>query len=190
MKQIYIFFIFFILCVGFMNGEDSAQNTQDSKTEIIESKIDSTESKQLPKLKWFIGGYIGSQLKDNNSGQNSIEASLDGGFIYYVGLNHGLRAYASVIYANISSFEMWLAALSVDYLYAFNGKFYIFGGGSLNAPLHSSIKSINAALYGGVGLYIAKNHHIDIRIGYPIAQDSKLPKALTFGIAYRYIFGK
>lgn len=188
-----------MLFVGFMNGEDSAQdtqNTQDSKTEIIESKIDSvkstdsTESKQLPKLKWFIGGYIGSQLKDNNSGQNSIEASLDGGFIYYVGLNHGLRAYASVIYANISSFEMWLAALSVDYLYAFNGKFYIFGGGSLNAPLHSSIKSINAALYGGVGLYIAKNHHIDIRIGYPIAQDSKLPKALTFGIAYRYIFGK
>ncbi|MWV62969.1 hypothetical protein DCO58_01355 [Helicobacter saguini] len=184
--------------------ESTSQTTQDSKANDIDSNVETLESdvtnlenkiqnlrtNKNNSLKWFIGGYIGTyyNARYNNAQAQILNLSFVGGIFYNVRINHGLRGYAFASYNTIIKTQIFSAGVGADYFYDFKSGFKVFGGAYADFPF--STISTSLAIYGGVGGFLANNHHIELRIGYPLMQDSNLSKSVIIGVMYQYLFGK
>lgn len=175
-----------------IDSKDNAKNDQkdlEKQIEILEAKLDS-KKKEKP-LKWFIGAYIGTRYNAtfNGVGAQNFDLGAQGGIYYYVAKNHGARVYATLAYSSLSNKQVFLIGAGADYFYSFQSGFRIFGGVSANLPLNNNVLSKNdVILYGGVGGFMAKSHYIELKIGYPLMQDTRLSKSAVIVVGYQYIF--
>lgn len=185
------------------SAEDNTQDSKDSiestsKESEIKPNLESNneDKKTITKTtdkKWFIGGYFGTNYnaKYKNEDVQTFSASLHGGLSYNVAINHGLRGYIFASFNSISKYTIYSLGAGIDYFYMFKGGIKIFGGLYADMPINSDIiKSVDVAIYGGVGANLNKNNHIDLRIGYPMLRDNNFAKSMLVGIGYQYTFGK
>lgn len=176
------------------NTESTAESSKtDSNNKDLESNVANLEhkmqeNKKKKPMQWFIGGYVGTfyNAKYNGEQADTFILSLLGGLYYKVGVNHGLRGFALGSYGSINRVEIFSAGIGVDYFYDFKSGFKIFGGAQGEYPFKNFSPSL--LIYAGFGGFVAKSHYLDLRVGYPIAQDSKLSKSVTIGISYQYLF--